>query len=83
MKKKSIELKKVIIKRRVVSKTFALKDGLTLVYYGNKYAWEKKPVKGIIREVNGFFLIDWEDNQASTKINDSEHSSNILKYCGF
>lgn len=78
-----IELKKVIKTRNVISQTFTVCDGLEIFYLGVNYAYEDYPKRGIVKEEKGKFIIYWDDNQDPTEIDDSEHSKNVLKYCGF
>lgn len=78
-----IELKRVILTRRTETKTFTLRDGLEVFYYGNNYNWEDRPKKGEVKEEDGKFIIYWDDKQDPTEINESEQSKSVLKYCGF
>ena len=78
-----IELVKREVFRRVERKTFNLKEGLEIAYYGVDYVWEEKPRWGEVKLKDGDYLIEWEDGQDETILDNSEQTKEILKYCGF
>ena len=78
-----LELTRIVKTRKKVKESQELSDGLRILYYGQKYTGEDNPFKGVIREQDDEFYISWDDNSPETKIDNSEKSVSILKYCAF
>lgn len=78
-----IELVKREVFRRTERKTFNLKEGLKVAYYGVDYVWEEEPRWGEVKLKDGDYIIKWEDGQDETFLDKSEQTKEILKHCGF
>lgn len=52
--------KKMFPNRRTQIKKPNPFNGFEVFYYKNKYDWKCQPKKGIIQEVNGKFVVNWE-----------------------
>lgn len=78
-----IKLTRVMIVKTKDTQTFKVEDGLRIEYYGDDYEHIDSPIPGIVREIDGEFLIVWSDGEESTKIDGSDFCDGILKKCGF
>lgn len=58
-------------------------EGLEIKYYQRDYSRIENPSYGIVKKDNEGFFIEWEDCHSDTRIDGSEESKEILKYCGY
>ena len=52
-------------------------------YYAVDYKWKEQPSVGAVKKDDKGFFIEKEDTYSDTRIDDSEKSNEILKYCGW
>lgn len=79
----SLELKTVWYQRKENIKNKEIAEGLEIKYYGQEYRMIHNPSRGEIKKDEQGFYIEWEDISTKTRIDNSEHSLEILSTCGW
>ena len=79
----SLELKKVWYERKQNIENKEIAEGIEIEYYGEKNRMIHNPSRGEIKKDEQGFYIEWEDISTKTRIDNSEHSLEILSTCGW
>lgn len=79
----TMELTKIWFEVKKHTESREIAEGLCLEWYGEKGQYNRNPISGEIKKDDKGFYIEWEDISEKTRINDSEHSKEILNRCGW